>query len=313
MTPPPGPARAPEGRILVIRGGAVGDFILTLPVLRAIREKFPRHHLEVLGYPGIAGLAVHWNAADRVTALEHGGLARFFVPGAPLEPAWRTFFAGFDTIISFLYDPDGFFLENLRRAGARSLVIGPHKPSDDGPHAVLQLAAPLESIGMMCDPADRRPFQVRVGTPASDSPIAIHPGSGSPRKNWPIEKWREVCARRHAGHGDRFLLVSGEAECAWIDSFKSVLGAGGVSFEHVENPPLPELAGRLAECRMFIGHDSGISHLAAACGLRCVLAFGPTNPDVWAPWQKDVHVVRAPDGDLNRLDPAGFLERMRGL
>jgi len=311
MTLPPGPARPPTGRILIIRGGAVGDFILTLPAIRALREKFPRHHLEILGYPAIASLALHWNIVDRVAALEHAGLARFFVPGAALDPVWSAFFAGFDVIISHLYDPDGFFAENLRRAGARTLVSGPHKPTDDGPHAVRQIAARLESIGIKVDLRDRRPFRNRITQPSSEGTVAIHPGSGSPRKNWPIRNWREVCIRRHTERGDRFLLISGEAENGFIDSFKLMLRDDGVPFEHVENQSLPELADRLGACRVFIGHDSGISHLAAACGVPCVLAFGPTNPEVWAPWQEDVRIVIAPEGDLDRLDSAVFLDRMR--
>ena len=57
----------------------------------------------------------------------------------------------------------------------------------------------------------------------------------------------------------------------------------------------------LARCRLFLGHDSGISHLAAAVGVRCLLLFGPTDPDIWAPPHPDVRVVRAPDGTLAAL------------
>jgi len=56
------------------------------------------------------------------------------------------------------------------------------------------------------------------------------------------------------------------------------------------------------ENTIFLGHDSGISHLAAAAGANCILLFGPTDPAVWAPQNDNARVIRAPDGDLRRLD-----------
>jgi heptosyltransferase-2 len=67
-----------------------------------------------------------------------------------------------------------------------------------------------------------------------------------------------------------------------------------------KNLPLPQLAAVL-ERSVFIGHDSGISHLAAAAGAKCILLFGPTDPDVWAPRNNNVRVLKAPDGRLDDL------------
>ena len=74
-----------------------------------------------------------------------------------------------------------------------------------------------------------------------------------------------------------------------------------------ENLPLPALGALLARCREFLGHDSGISHLAAAVGTPCVLLFGPTDPDIWAPPYPSVEIVRAPDGFMGRLDISNVL------
>ncbi len=67
-----------------------------------------------------------------------------------------------------------------------------------------------------------------------------------------------------------------------------------------KNLPLPQLAG-VVERSIFIGHDSGISHLAAAAGANCILLFGPTNPDVWAPKNNNVQVLQAPNGSISDL------------
>ncbi len=74
----------PHGKILVIRGGAIGDFILTLPVLAALRRQFPRTHLEVLGYPHIAGLALAGGLVQRVQSIEARALAGFFARNGTL-------------------------------------------------------------------------------------------------------------------------------------------------------------------------------------------------------------------------------------
>jgi heptosyltransferase-3 len=65
--------------------------------------------------------------------------------------------------------------------------------------------------------------------------------------------------------------------------------------------PLRELADKLATCAAFIGHDSGISHIAAATGTRSILLFGPTDPHVWAPLNENARVLRAPNRDLTQL------------
>ena len=76
------------------------------------------------------------------------------------------------------------------------------------------------------------------------------------------------------------------------------------------NLPLPLLGSVLSRCSLFIGHDSGVSHLAAAAGARCLLIFGPTNPDVWAPANDAVEVLRANDAQISSLETELVLGRM---
>ncbi len=76
--------------------------------------------------------------------------------------------------------------------------------------------------------------------------------------------------------------------------------------------PLADLARQLAGCRAFIGHDSGISHLAAAVGLRCLILWGETAEEIWRPPSEKVVVLRHPDG-LARLPVAAVVEQVRGV
>src|SRR5689334_23780534 len=89
------------GKILVIRGGAIGDFILTLPAITALRQHFPDAHLEVLGYPHIVQLAIAGGLVDRATHIEAGPLAGFFARNGTLVADWVDYFSEFDVIISY--------------------------------------------------------------------------------------------------------------------------------------------------------------------------------------------------------------------
>src|SRR4051812_38121231 len=129
-------------RILVVRGGAIGDFILTLPGLKALRDAYPAAHIEILGYAHIAALAEGRFYADAIRSIEYGALSRFFARGAELPDDLADYFAGFDLIVSYLFDPDLIFQTNLERAGAAEIITGPAKLSEEG-HAALQLARPM--------------------------------------------------------------------------------------------------------------------------------------------------------------------------
>ena len=97
-----------KGKILVIRGGAIGDFVLTLPAIAALRRQFPSAHLEVLGYPHIAQLALAGGLVDRVQAIEARALAGFFARNGELSEGLRDYFSEFNVIVSYLYDRTRF-------------------------------------------------------------------------------------------------------------------------------------------------------------------------------------------------------------
>lgn len=307
------------GRILFIRGGAVGDFILTMPSLRLVRETLPGNEIEILGYPSIASLAVAAGLADRVRPLEDPRLATFFAPGAKLDEEWCAYFAGFDVVVSCLYDPDGWFAGNLRVAGVKTLLSCPYRPDETPPHvpAAVQFAKPLESLGLYLD--DARLDLDYDSTPAflttTDGPIvALHPGSGSAKKNWSASGWVEVLATLHReGRITRALITSGEAEGEVIATFLESLRAAGVPYEHLENRPLAELGAIYRGIEGFLGHDSGLSHLAASAGAKGLLLFGPTEPGIWAPVSPEVRVLRAADGSLGSIPLEAVLEEAREL
>lgn len=298
---------APFQRALVIRGGALGDFLLTLPVLNALREAAPDSRIEMLAYPGIAALAKSAGIIDDVRSIEYGPLSRFFTRDPALDPGFRDYFASFDLVINYLYDPDGIFTGNLRSAGVRRLIAGPHRPSGAS-HAIDQLAAPLAEIGVALG---KRAARLTVNKSRHKFPIiALHPGSGSAAKNWPKGRWRELVETILSSEtGLRIALIGGEADVAEIDAIRGLDDRA----EFWVNLPLPELAERLAGARGYVGHDTGISHLAAACGTPCLLLFGPTDPGVWAPPHDHVRILRAPAGKLEEIAVGTVFAAMRPI
>lgn len=290
------------GRILVIRGGAIGDFILTLPAIGLLREAFPETEIEILGYRHIVEIAVGRHYATGARSIESGSLAGFFNPKSELDPELCAYFAGFPQVISYLFDPDEFFAGNLRRAGVRNLLVGSPKVGDHA-HAARQLAAPLERLALFLDDPAARVFPTSADRAAAapwmdGRPIAMHPGSGGERKNWPLDRWIDL-ARELAGRAP-LRVIGGESDGPRLAALRRALG-DRPDVRFVENLPLPTVAAVLAGCRLFLGHDSGISHLAAATGVRCLLLFGPTDPLVWAPANAGARVLAAPSGSLDDI------------
>ena len=296
-------------RILVIRGGAIGDFILTLPAIRLLRENFPAAHLEILGYRHIVALAEGRVYADAARSIEYGPMAGFFVPRSELAPDLAEYFASFQQVVSYLFDPDGFFAANLRRAGVKNLLPA-YAKLDDSAHAAHQLARPLQSLALYLEdhaatvhpsPEDRAFADAFLGSDAAPL-IALHPGSGSPRKNWPLENWRALGGWLLTRQSPpRLLLIGGEADHAQLEAL--AIAWRGQPVILARDLPLPHLAALLARCRLYLGHDTGISHLAAAAGSPSLLLFGPTDPAIWAPANPHVTVLTAPGGDLALLTP----------
>jgi heptosyltransferase-2 len=305
-----------QPRILVIRGGAIGDFILTLPAIRLLRENFPGAHLEILGYKHIVALAEGRFYSQATRSIEYSAMAGFFVPNSELAADLVEYFASFQQVVSYLSDPYGYFEANLRKAGVKNFLPA-YSPPGDELHAAHQLAAPLEKLALFLDEPGAVVFPTAADAAAAaeflqdvERPlIAIHPGSGSSRKNWPIEKWIGTArALAHLEPRPEFLWVGGEADEAALGALHA--GLGGEALRVARHLPLPHLAAVLARCRLFLGHDSGISHLAAAVGTPCVLLFGPTDPAVWAPAHGHVAVIEAPGGFLGQLAPAIVVARV---
>ncbi len=305
-----------RGRILVIRGGALGDFILTLPAIAALRRQFPDAYLEVLGYPHIVQLAVAGGLVDHAQSIEARPLAGFFARNGELSEKLVEYFSDFDLIISYLYDPDEIFRTNVGRCTAAQFIGGPHRP---GPgcrvHAAELYLQPLERLAILeADPVPRlrigptAVFPQPLATRTSSAPaLALHPGSGSELKNWPETRWAELLELLVHSSPFNLLLVGGEAEGERLQRLAAALPPSRTRV--AQSLPLAKLAGLLSQCAGFIGHDSGISHLAAALGLPGLVLWGETDAAIWRPPSESIRLLRCPEG-LSQLTVQTVFEQV---
>ena len=295
-----------RGKILVIRGGAIGDFILTLPALAALREQFPDAHLEVLGYPHIVGLAVAGGLVTRAQSIEARALAGFFARHGPLDSDLVDYFSEFDLIVSYLFDPDEIFKTNVTRCSRAQFIVGPHRPNEaEKTHAAKVYLKPLERLAIFeADPLPRLAINSRLSTL---NQLALHPGSGSEKKNWPEIRWAALLEHLINETDLHLLLVGGEAEGERLQHLAAALPPARIQLAH--SLPLAELARRLQRCAAFIGHDSGISHLAAALGLPGLVLWGDTVEEIWRPPHGPVRILKS-QGGLKNISVAQVTEHL---
>jgi heptosyltransferase-2 len=203
------------------------------------------------------------------------------------------YFAGFALIVSYLYDPDRIFQENVARCSKAQFIAGPHRPDETlDEHATAVFLKPLERLAIFdADPVPLLSLNVQ---PSMLNQLALHPGSGSEKKNWPEQNWRQFLEHMAEAADLKLLLVGGEAEGDRLQRLAVALPRERIQL--ARNLSLAELAGRLKRCLGFIGHDSGISHLAAAVGLPTLVLWGDTKQSIWRPRGDHVTVIASPMG-----------------
>lgn len=315
-------------RILFIRGGAIGDFILTLPAVKLVQDKWPDAELEVLGYPAITELGLHSGYFAGARSMDQGGLVGFFVPNNILDPDWMDYFGSFDLIVSYLFDPDALFRTNLEKCGPGQIITVSPKVVEGRP-AAFHLAKPLDELELTLDSpqvtlspspekqATAKAWLEEQGLSENEDAdlLVAHPGSGSAAKNWTNNSWQALLTHwLETQHNRRAILVGGEAEGGRLHTLRQALPKELHSrIKVAENLPLPVLAALLQQADRFLGHDSGISHLAAAVGTPSLALFGPTDPATWAPQGKRVALIANDRGAMSEITVEEVLQKLGEL
>lgn len=280
--------------ITVIHMGAVGDLVQALPLLRAVRAKWPAAKIALVGHPeraaiarlaGLADACVHFDSfSNSLAAHQRADLVvDLFCAGRP-GPAYG------GTVRLEPLPPPGWTDSAaawVLRQGRQALDLPavPEAPEFLIPRASLDAAADfLAARGIRGNFA------------------AIHPGSGSPKKNWPLDRFVAAAGRLRQEHGRTVVWLAGPAE-----QERGTLAPLGAGENVLARLRLEQAAAVLALTDVYVGNDSGITHLAAAVRRTdgrptpTVALFGPTDPRLWAPRGPHVRVVRSPDGMMEGI------------
>ena len=272
-------------RILVVALRRLGDVLLTTPLIRSLRRAWPDATIDALVFSDTTGILAGNpgpRSRDRdAGAADHGGEPR--ARGAAVEPLRaRSLDPGrrpADVLclgrrrqrVAPVERRLSGFIKRLGLQRTIPVAAGMHRVED-----VLRLAAALgiEPVAELVAPQGGE----RI---APDGPYAvIHAAPMFRYKRWTRDGWRALAAAL-AGRGLAIVATGGpaEAERRYLDDVW-----GGIEVRRADGRSWPELATLLAGARLYVGPDTSVTHLAAACGCPTVALYGPTDPRLWAPW-----------------------------
>jgi heptosyltransferase III len=249
-------------RRLLIRPGAIGDFIVSLPALESLRTDYCEVWVSSPNVPLV-------RFADRVRSIASTGIDLLGVtdPSAALLAELRSF----DSIVSWYGANRPEFRDLIDSLGLPCRFLRALPPDQSAVHATDFY---LDQVRDLCDCLSAPTPRILCEVPRGDYAI-IHPFSGSPKKNWPLENFRRMA------RGLQQIMPM-----HWCAGPDDPPLAGAVRIDD-----LYELACWLAGARLYVGNDSGITHLAAAVGAPVLALFGATDPGVWAPRGPNVRVM----------------------
>jgi heptosyltransferase-2 len=288
--------------VLLVRAGALGDIVLLRTAVAALRAS--GHSVSALA-PSHAGAALLGRGpceVDAVLPWESATFAELLTDATNVSANLRGAFTPFQVVIAYTSSAD--LLRGLgQSASSAQIVAQSPMPPPGGPHAAEWLAQAVAKLG--ADPGVMPPiFAASKAETAQAQPwldrlanrfVAIHPGSGAPRKNWPAARFAALAERLAAGKP--FLLVEGPADADAIAPATARPGA-----VRARDLPPRVLGAVLARAGLYVGNDSGVSHLAAAWGAPVLALFGPTDPAQWAPVGPRVTVLRARNERMDTLE-----------
>lgn len=317
-------------RVCVLFPGALGDFVCLLPALHQLANRSPVDLLARSEFAAIAPPGVH------VQSLERPEVRLLFSDAGAADRRVIQFFSQYAVIYSWLGSQQAVFVEQLQNAAPGRAHIFPFRPDKCAIHQADYYLSCLNCLNRNVPKASRTWVEPRAEALLwcddfyrrngfdSEPFLLMAPGSGARGKNWPEAHYLQVAHWWRGQLGGEVVVVVGpvEAERRGFDRLSSC--------SHVASGlDLAQLAALIARCNVYLGNDSGVSHLAAAVGARTVVIFGPSDERQWAPLGARVSILRrqiacSPCGDttmelclhracLAQLGPAEVIHELRKL
>jgi ADP-heptose:LPS heptosyltransferase len=282
-------------KVLVWHQGALGDLILSLPAVHAIRRHCGGAGLHIICRGDMSDIIIENDLAEKVTSNEKGIFCCFFEDPGSLPPDLKAFLAGFDTAFVFMRNRHDAFMDNVRLHMPQCHHISTFPPPGARMHVQLYQLEQLSDMGINND--EKFPvLNAGNGTPFPEGPplIAVHPGSGGRRKCWPLGSYMRLMEELHREAGVSFVVILGPAEDSGeYETLEKFVAEKGMRVKIIRDMSVSGIARVLKKAAFFIGNDSGVAHLASAVGTPSLVIFGPTDHEVWKPAGVNVGIVRS--------------------
>ena len=283
--------------IIMMHPGSLGDVLLAVPAMVRLRTRFPGYRLALFAEVQVAKLLYACGVVDVWTSMEGPDCAGLFVDADAVNGQVRTWLMDCDLAVAWMQGHDGILRRTLKALGVREVIVRSpfsteiltaHQQdrfletidevsSEDEGDVLLKVTEPVLHLGRACLEA--------VASLIRQPLVVIHPGSGSPHKCVAPETLLPVVVAVQRV-GAIPVILEGPVDREPVERLLQLC----------QNPPivlkdldLLTVAGVLAQAQLFIGLDSGITHMAGLMGLHMVALFGPTDPARWAP--RGIHVT----------------------
>jgi hypothetical protein len=304
-------------RGVILQPGAIGDCVLTLPLAEFMKDCLELGGVDILGHTEYIGLLPGRTCVDNVRSIDSVDLHRLFTEAKTFDIADRdpliNTFADYAWIVTFLGEPDSDFEQNLiftvnciRSAEVITLSMKPSKEFS-GHITDFYIQQFIAQSGLSLEPRPSRAGDCLIKTNEADinrgkellkeidadfpkKLLVIQPGSGGLEKCWHLDNFLAV-AKKLVSKGIEviFLLGPSELERFSDETIKNITSVA----KCVTDLSLTRVVGLLSCADGFIGNDSGITHLAAALGVKTLAVFGPTNPNGYKPLGPAVKVFKS--------------------
>lgn len=274
--------------------------LLAVPAMIRLRNRFPTHRLMLCAQDQVARLLLACGIIDEWTSVQGRACSDLFAGVDSDRGQLQAWLEVCDLAIGWMEERDGTLSERLKRVGAREAVVrSPFSPTIQATHqrdrfleaihetpsegegiALLTVPEPLLHLGQIClDDA---------GFPVGSLLVVIHPGSGSAHKCVAPEALASVVAAIRTS-GAIPVILEGPADREPAERLMRSCVSSPIVLKGLD---LLTLAGVLAQASLFVGQDSGVTHMAGLIGVRTVALFGPTDPARWAPSGTKVTVLQ---------------------
>ncbi|MBI4301387.1 MAG: glycosyltransferase family 9 protein [Chloroflexi bacterium] len=312
-------------KLLVAKLSDMGDVLTVTPALRALRHSLPQAHIALLTTPSGAQIVADSSLVDKVILFQKTAFDRLTVAFQPQVLAQAFKLARelrrqqFDTLAimhhlttcwgALKYAALAFASGAQRRVGldnGRGWFLT-QKVVDHGfgyYHEVEYwlavarlLGASTEdlSLAFTLSPQDEAFARQLLSGIGDGLWVAIHPGGGgySLARRWSLKGFAAIAQELIHRYQARIVIVGGPEERELASSLASAINPPPLNLAGMTT--LKELGAVIKGCRLYIGNDSGVMHLAMAMGVPMVAIFGPSNPGAWGPWpnNKKVALVRS--------------------